>query len=298
MVYLDKFVLLDAGEEYNIARARREENGGYLENGYPCMLFTEKDFREVDFEPITIFYGGNGSGKSTLLNVIALKLMLKRLSPYNSGELMAPYAAHCQYRTGFDDEGRALTIPPESRIITSDDVFDYMLAARTSNEEIREDTEDGKGDYAKLKYGETIRFSGMEVYEDYRLQVLSRRKSLTRRRFLHRQVGKEVKLNSNGETALEYFETHIDNDTLYCLDEPENSLSPKMQLELKTILEEKRRFCGCQFIIATHSPFLLAMDGAKIYDLDASPCDVKNWWELENTRSYYAFFKKNSHLFE
>ncbi len=298
MVFLERFVLLSDEEEYKIAFIRRQENGGYLNNGYPCALFTAKQLSELDFEPITILYGGNGSGKSTLLNLIALKLELKRISPYNGSELMLAYAKRCRAYYGSDDLGDEADVPPESRIITSDDVFEYMLAARANNDEIREDTEDGKADYAKLKYGQNIHLESMENYEDFRLQVLSRRKSLTRRKFLQKTIGKEVKLNSNGETALEFFESYIENDTLYCLDEPENSLSPKMQLELKAMLEEKRRYCGCQFIIATHSPFILALSGARIYDLDATPVDIKKWWELENTRSYYEFFKANADLFE
>lgn len=66
-------------------------------------------------------------------------------------------------------------------------------------------------------------------------------------------------MNSNGETALRYFDERLKNDRLYCLDEPENSLSPKRQQELAAMLEQLVRYCGCQFIIATHSPFLLAM---------------------------------------
>ena len=107
-----------------------------------------------------------------------------------------------------------------------------------------------------------------------------------------------MKLNSNGETALEYFRTRLKNDTLYCLDEPENSMSPAMQLELVKFLEQMARYCGCQLIIATHSPFLLALEGAKIYDLDTVPVEVRNWWELENTKIYYDFFKKYQSLFE
>ena len=298
MVYLEKFILPDDEEEYRIAAARRAENGGYLENGYPCMLFPQKGLRELDFEPITILYGGNGSGKSTLLNLIALRLALKRLSPFNSGELMARYAERCRCREGVDDEGRPLAVPPQSRMITSDDVFEFMLAARASNDEIREDTEDGKGDFARLKYGKNIPLNSLDDYENFRLQVLSRRKSVTRRQFLHAQIGRELRLMSNGETALSFFETHMALDTLYCLDEPENSLSPKMQLALKELLTEKQRYCGCQLIIATHSPFLLALSGAKIYDLDARPVDVKRWWELENARVYYEFFRENRALFE
>lgn len=138
----------------------------------------------------------------------------------------------------------------------------------------------------------------MADYEDFRTQVQARRKSLSRRKFLRQRLGQELGLNSNGETALKYFNLKLENDTLYCLDEPENSMSPKMQLELKAMLEQMARYCGCQFIIATHSPFLLALDGARIYDLDADPVDIKKWWELENTKLYALFFRKHQNLFE
>ena len=151
---------------------------------------------------------------------------------------------------------------------------------------------------ANLKFGKTIKLRGMQDYEALRMQVLARRESVSRRRFIRETVGREVKLNSNGETALIYFEERLKPDTLYCLDEPENSMSPKMQLELVKMLEEMARYCGCQFIIATHSPFLLALEGARIYDLDSNPVEIRNWWKLENTRVYFEFFKKHHKLFE
>lgn len=301
MVYLEKFILPDEEQEYVLARRRMAENGGplgYLDNGYPCGLFPQRGLSELDFEPITVFCGGNGSGKSTLLNAIAQKLQLKRIAPFNGGEMFAPYCGACIYRTGFNDEGEPLAIPAGSRSLTSDDIFEYMLAARTRNEEIAEDTAQGKEDYASLKYGENIRFTGWENYEKFRLQVLARTKSLSRRKFLQKLAGKEIRLRSNGETALYFFDEMLQNDTLYLLDEPENSLSPQMQLEVKALIERKARYCGCQFIIATHSPFLLALDRAKLYDLDTSPVRLKHWWELENTRAYFEFFFANRKLFQ
>lgn len=300
MVYLEKFILPDEEEEYSIARKRMEENGcafGYLDNPYPCGLFTSRGLRELDFERVTVLYGGNGSGKSTILNAVAEKLCLKRQAPFNGGEMFAPYAQACKYRTGFDDYGEQTDIPVSSRIVTSDDVFEYMLAARTRNEEIAENTEQGRKDYASLKFGETLPFTGLSDYEDYRLQVLARTKSLSRRKFLHKFAGKQVRLNSNGETALAYFGEILKNDSLYLLDEPENSLSPVMQRKIAALIEQKARYCGCQFIIATHSPFLLALRGAKIYDLDSSPVTLKKWWELENTQEYFRFFYENKELF-
>ena len=77
------------------------------------------------------------------------------------------------------------------------------------------------------------------------------------------------------------------------LDEPENSLSAEKQLELQRFLQDSARFFGCQFIIATHSPFLLSMRGAKIYDLDEDTVDIKQWIELSNVRTYYNFFMEH-----
>lgn len=208
------------------------------------------------------------------------------------------YVDRCGYNLGYDDEGFPYRIPNGSRIITSDDIFDYMLTVRTNNSEIGENQEIAREKWVELKFGDTVKFKGMEDYEALRLQVLSRRKSVSRRQFIYKTAGQEVKLNSNGETAIQYFENKLKNDTLYCLDEPENSMSPKMQLQLVRMLDEMARYCGCQFIIATHSPFLLALEGARIYDLDSMPTEIKNWWELENTKTYYDFFEKHRHLFQ
>ena len=173
-----------------------------------------------------------------------------------------------------------------------------MLAVRDNNAEIGEEIEQGKSKYARLKFGETVKLTGTEDYEALRLQVQARSKTLSRRKFLRRNVGEEVRLFSNGETALNYFDEKLKYDALYCLDEPENSMAPAMQLQLAEKLETLARFCGCQLIIATHSPFLLSLKGARIYDLDATPAKVKNWWELENTRIYFDFFDRYRSLFE
>ncbi|MBE5926170.1 MAG: ATP-binding cassette domain-containing protein [Lachnospiraceae bacterium] len=299
-MYLDRFVLPIENEEYMILK-RMSENGGmygYIDNIYPCGLFAEKQLHEINFDKITILYGGNGSGKSTLLNLIANKLELNRIAPFNSSELFSAYTSNCEYELGYDEEGFKQKIPNGSRIITSDDVFDYMLTVRTNNADIAENIEEAKDEWVNLKFGKTVKFNGMEDYEGLRMQVLARQKNLSRRAFIKRTVGEEVKLNSNGETALEYFDTKIKNDTLYCLDEPENSLSPRLQIELVQMLERMARYCGCQFIIATHSPFLLSMNGARIYDLDERPVDIKKWWELENPKIYFDFFNKHRNLFE
>ena len=107
-----------------------------------------------------------------------------------------------------------------------------------------------------------------------------------------------IREHSNGESAFLYFCDQIKEDGLYLLDEPENSLSPEKQQELLRFLEDSARFFHCQFVIATHSPFLLSMKGAKIYDLDEEIVDIKRWTELGNVRAYYEFFKNHEAQFE
>jgi len=94
---------------------------------------------------------------------------------------------------------------------------------------------------------------------------------------------------SNGESALRYFMDQIRENALYLLDEPENSLSIQFQQQLADFLIESTRFFGCQFIIATHSPILLAMPDVLIYDLDSIPVSTKNWTELDNVRLFFNF---------
>jgi predicted ATPase len=58
------------------------------------------------------------------------------------------------------------------------------------------------------------------------------------------------------------------------------------------------RFYGCQLVISTHSPFLLSLRGAKIYDLDGDPAGVKKWSELENIRAFYDLFEERRKEFQ
>jgi predicted ATPase len=138
----------------------------------------------------------------------------------------------------------------------------------------------------------------MESLADYeQLKKVNNARRKTQSRYVRSQLVDNVREYSNGESAFLYFTEKIQDNGLYLLDEPENSLSPKRQLELVKFLEDSARFFGCQFIISTHSPFLLAMRGARIYNLDENPVTVESWTELENVRSYYDFFKSHENEF-
>jgi len=179
-------------------------------------------------------------------------------------------------------------ITEASRIITSDDVFDFMLNLRTLNEGIDQKREDLFEEYLDAKYSK-FQMRSLDDYDQLKKVNLARRK--TQSKFVRGSLMNNVREHSNGESAFLYFTEKIQQDGLYLLDEPENSLSPDKQQELLKYLEDSARFFGCQFIIATHSPFLLFMKGAKIYDMDEDPVDVKRWTELPSVRAYFDFFK-------
>ena len=103
---------------------------------------------------------------------------------------------------------------------------------------------------------------------------------------------------SNGETTLQILSEAIEPDNLYLLDEPEVSLSPQKQVELANELNKLARYLGVQFIIATHSPFMLGILEAKIYNLDTKNYEIQKWTQLENVKYFYEFFKKREKEFE
>ena len=102
---------------------------------------------------------------------------------------------------------------------------------------------------------------------------------------------------SNGETSLQYFQEYLLPDALYLLDEPEVSLSPVNQVKLAEEINKLARFLNCQFIIATHSPFMLGTLNAKIYNIDTKCFDIVKWSQLENVKFFYDFFKKHEEEF-
>lgn len=255
---------------------------------YPFGVLSMHHLHRLDFEPVTILYGGNGSGKSTALNVICEKLGLHRDTLYNRSSFYEDYLQMCEYETEHQ-------IPEQSCMITSDDVFDFMLNLRCINEGIDTKREELFNDYLEAKYSKFT----MKSLDDYeRLKKVNLARSKTQPEYIRRNLMKNVREHSNGESAFLYFNDKIKENALYLLDEPENSLSSEKQIELQRFLVDSARFYGCQFIIATHSPFLLAMKGAKIYDLDEDPADVKKWTELGNVRAYYEFFREHRSEFE
>lgn len=284
MIYLDNFIFPNEDQEFNFFMSIQRK---CYDSFYPYQVLTKKGLTRIDCDPITILYGGNGSGKTTALNVIAEKLGLERESNFNKSSFFQQYVDSCEYEIRSE-------VQHGSRIITSDDVFDYMLNLRALNDGIDLKREELFDEYLEAKYSD-FKYRSLEDYDELKKVNLSRRK--TQSKYVRENLMNNVREISNGESAFMYFTDKIKENGLYILDEPENSLSAARQIELVQFLEESARFFQCQFIISTHSPFILSMKGAKIYDLDNTPVRTKSWTELENVRIYYEFFKKHENEF-
>lgn len=247
---------------------------------YPMML------EHIDFAPITILYGNNGSGKSTLLNVMAQHLGLKKMTLGNDNEYFEGYVKKCS--SCIDDEG----LPEESSFIRSEDIMvkiakQRKLYAAIKNEVFSDKEIEKMSDYgiSENLYEKALTDPESVNAADYAL--LSRLGDFQKARL--KLDNSEA--TSNGETALEYFKEHLFDESFYLLDEPENSMAPAFQQQLAQHIELLARL-DTQFVIATHSPFLLAIPNARIYDLDARPSMERAWYELENMKAYYRLFKQ------
>lgn len=278
MVYLSYFSFPERECEYSyLMREQRTCFDSY----YPFRVLSEKNLFNIEFESVTLLCGGNGCGKTTALNVIGEALKLKRDTLYNRSSFFEDYIDMCDYRL-------YSSLPNSSRVITSDDVFDYMLSLRTVNEGIDIRREELFEDYLDNKYAD-FHFKDLKDYDKLKKVNLARR--TTKSKYIRESLMDNIRENSNGESAFRYFVEKIDLPGLYLLDEPENSLSPEKQIELKEYIENSVRL-GCQFIIATHSPFIMSMKDTVIYDLSGESAEIKKWTEIENVKVYYNFFKK------
>ncbi|MEG1597422.1 MAG: AAA family ATPase [Bacilli bacterium] len=280
MIYLKSFTLLNEFQEHNIFG---KDVRNIYTNYYPLQLFTIKELETIVFNNITIFCGGNGSGKTTLLNIIADKLLAIRKTPINKGSFFNLYVNDCSYEISLDE-------PFEIKVVTSDDIFDYLLDIRSINSNVNREKEKLSKEYLNAKFNSST--TSFENYEELKTKCDSRR--MTMSKFVRQRLGNNnIVEQSNGESALLFWEKEIKENSIYILDEPENSLSAENQLKLKQFLEDSARFYNCQFIISTHSPFLLNLREAKIYDLDEIPVTVKKWTKLRNVKTYYDFFKEH-----
>ena len=154
------------------------------------------------------------------------------------------------YTLGEDDYGNTINkLPENSRYIKSEDIL-YEIKKIQQKQILSDGME---YDYVKR---------GMSLLEAKKF--LASKEGCKQEEYIKFAQEKY----SNGETSMQYFEEYLQPDALYLLDEPEVSLSLANQVMLAEEINKMARLLECQFIIATHSPFMLGTLNAKIYNLD------------------------------
>ena len=103
--------------------------------------------------------------------------------------------------------------------------------------------------------------------------------------------GKSLMSQSHGQSLMAFFRSRLKIKGLYILDEPETALSPKSQLELLELLKEAGHVGQAQFIIASHSPILLACPGARILSFDNAPVRQIDYEDTNHYRIYKEFME-------
>lgn len=166
MLYLSRFVFPDWDDDYQF---RLDLKRTCYNSIYPFFVLSERGLTELKFAPVTVLYGGNGSGKTTALNVIAEALSLSRNAPYNRSDFFGDYVGLCSFSL-------SATIPEQSTIVTSDDVFEYMLNVRSLSDDIDRERQELLGEWVRRKYGH-MQMRSLDDYDALKDTLDARRKT-------------------------------------------------------------------------------------------------------------------------
>lgn len=226
---------------------------------FPFSLPVVRSLQRLELGvPVTFFVGENGSGKSTLLEALAIATEVVTI-----GATDAAHDASLSAQRRLANTLR-LSWSPRSRngfFLRAEDFFGYLKnQSRIDARLIRERVEAARGT------------SGPTIVESMHVDERSAD------RFIG---GRDAR--SHGESFLELFEQRVRPGGLYLLDEPESPLSPRRQMAFLSLMHE-RTAQGAQFIIATHSPLLLAFPEARIYDFDRVPVEETSYETLEHVQ--------------
>ena len=222
--------------------------------------------------PVTFFVGENGSGKSTLLEGIAAAA---RLPAIGSADLDADATLNAQRELAA--ALRLVWSHKTSRgfFLRAEDFFGFTKRLSTMRAELLTRLAELETEYAdRSSHAKGLAMGPV-------------RASLAD---MERRYGVDLDANSHGQSFLRLFRSRFVPDGLYLLDEPEAPLSPQSQLGLMAMMQDMLAE-GAQFVVATHSPILLAFPGATIYSFDQAPAAAVPYDDLDHvvlTREFLA----------
>lgn len=234
---------------------------------FPFTIPVIETFESLDLlSPVTFLVGENGSGKSTFLEAIAAGMQCPTMGAADiSADPMMVHAANLARHLVFSRR-RA---PRNKLFFRAEDAigFTRRLASDMTGLEALED----HFDKSLSGYGKLLAKGAARGQLDA----------------IRNRYGQDPDARSHGEWFIEMLKARIHDHGLYLLDEPETPLSPIHQLSLLSILKDQVAR-DCQFIIATHSPILMALPGATILQFDQriSPID---WESVEHVTITRAF---------
>lgn len=232
--------------------------------GFPFSTAVIRSLDRITFDqPVTFFVGENGSGKSTLLEGIALAAGLPTVGAEEVGSDTTLVAQR--------ELARLLTLSWSVRthrgfFLRAEDFFGFARRLSQLKAEMKARIEDVEVEFADAS--------------DY-AKGLAAGPAHASLAAMESSYGEDLDARSHGESFLALFQSRFVPGGLYIMDEPEAPLSPRSQLALLAMLGDMVREGG-QFIIATHSPMLLAFPGAAIYSFDRTPPGVVEYEELEH----------------
>ena len=234
--------------------------------GFPFSVPAVNTLPEIEFEsPVTFFVGENGSGKSTLLESLAIATNLPAVASTSTrdDETLAPQRAlasalHLAWthrtRRGF--------------FLRAEDFFGFAKSLSRMRDELQQRIVDVDVEYKD---------------RSAHARGLAKGPAAASLAEMTERYGENLDANSHGQAFFQLFRSRFVPGGLYLLDEPETPLSPLSQLALLSMLKEMTAQ-EAQFIIATHSPILLALPGARILDFDSQPVRWSAYEDLEHVK--------------
>jgi predicted ATPase len=237
-------------------------------DGFPFTVPFVRKTREIEFRsPVTFFVGENGSGKSTLLEAIAAGINAPAIGgeDIDRDESLAP-ARKLSKQLTFAWNCRT----PRSLFLRAEDFFNFTKRLQVMHQEL---------DAQEADYEQRMKGYGL---------MLAKGVVIGSRAALVKNYGKDLDANSHGEAFLKLFQARFTGDGLYLLDEPEAPLSPLRQLGLLSMMKEMVAK-GAQFLIATHSPILMAFPKATILSFDDGAIKAVRYEDLEHVTLTKAF---------
>jgi predicted ATPase len=263
---------MSAGTNILLRSVSAREAGKYP-NRFPYNVPVIRSLGMLEFTaPVTFLVGENGSGKSTLLEAIAaaagsITMGSEAVHRDRSLDAVRPLA-----------DGLKLVWSKKTRrgfFMRAEDFFGYVRKMNAVQEGLEKDLEQVEKDYADRS--ETARGLARMAYAS-ELQAMKK------------DYGDGLDARSHGESYLRFFQARFVPEGLYLLDEPEAPLSPLRQLSflvmLKSMIEQK-----AQFLIATHSPILMAFPGATLLNFEAGKIEPVRYEDLEHVQITRSFLE-------